>query len=73
MTLRESRKQAKAWMVLNDIRNVNIKEALNLKHHTQVVETLSGKRNNRLVLKYLLEKGCPPEYLDLPEDMQALM
>lgn len=69
MSTRDRRKQAKAWMVLNDIRNVDIKEALQLNHHTQVIETLSGKRNNRKVLQYLLEKGCPADYLDLPEDL----
>lgn len=63
MTIRNRRKQAKAWMVLNDIRNVDIKNALNLNHHTQIAETLSGKRNNRQVLQYLLDKGCPVEFL----------
>lgn len=71
MTARDRRKQAKAWMVLNDIRNVDIKEALKLNHHTQIAETLSGKRNNRQVLQYLINKGCPAEYLYASENAGA--
>lgn len=67
MTVKQNRKQAKAWMVMNDIKNVDIKNALGLNHHTQVVETLSGVRNNKMVLQYLLNKGCPAEFLYLPK------
>ena len=71
MTERPKRKQAKAWMILHDIRSVDIQDALKMKHHTQVVETLSGKRDDRQVLRYLLEQGCPAEYLDLPDDIKV--
>jgi transcriptional regulator with XRE-family HTH domain len=36
-----------------------------------VRETAQGKRNNRKVLGYLHELGCPEKWLDLPEDMKG--
>lgn len=68
VSTKDVRKQAKAWMVLNDIRIVDIQAALNM-HHTPISYTLSGSVSNRRVLDYLLKKGCPAEYLALPEDM----
>ncbi|SHH34130.1 hypothetical protein [Desulfofustis glycolicus] len=62
--------KAKAWMVLNRIRQVDIQKALDFTHDTQVTETLRGIRNNRAVLQYLLDAGCPADYLHLPEDMK---
>lgn len=32
--------------------------------------TVQGKKNNRRVLKALIDKGCPAEYLDLPSDLK---
>lgn len=66
---REIRRQAKAWMVLNNIRNVDIKKALAMNNHTIVIETLAGKRNDRRVLQFLLAKGCPVSYLAIPQNM----
>lgn len=65
----KNRRKARAWMVLEGIRQVHIKKALQYKHDTQVNETLQGHRNDRRVLRYLLDKGCPPEYLALPPGM----
>lgn len=67
---RETRIQAKAWMVLNKIRNVDIEEALEMKSHTLVTSTLAGTRNNHRVLRYLLDRGCPASYLALPSSME---
>lgn len=67
---RELRLQAKSWMVTAQIRVVDIQRALGHRYHTQAVETLTGVRDHREVLRYLLEKGCPAEYLALPNDMK---
>lgn len=67
---REIRKHAKAWMVLNDVKNMDIQKALNMENHVQVSDTLRGRRSHRQVLQYLLDRGCPAEYLALPLDMR---
>jgi hypothetical protein len=38
---------------------------------TLVRETVQGNKNNRPVLRRLVELGCPIEDLSLPEDMRA--
>jgi len=38
--------------------------------YSVVLETIRGIRNNRKVLRRLLELGAQPEYMDLPKDMQ---
>jgi hypothetical protein len=38
--------------------------------YSVVLSTLRGMRNNRKVLRRLLELGAQPEYMDLPQDMQ---
>ncbi len=70
MSSKEIRKQARAWMVLHDIRVMDIQKALKLKTHVQISFTLSGVKHHRKVLAYLCERGCPVEYLDLPKDME---
>jgi len=67
---RTIRLQAKAWMVMEQMRIVDIQRALGHKQHVQAVETLTGVRDHRQVLRYLLEKGCPAKYLALPNDMK---
>ena len=68
---KETRKQARAWMVLNNIRAVDIQRALAMKNHNLVSATMSGTRNNRRVLEYLVRSGCPVKYLALPKDRQS--
>lgn len=68
---KEVRKQARVWMLTNGIRSVDIQNALRMKSHNLVADTLAGRRNNRRVLRYLLEKGCPGEYLDLPKEIKG--
>ena len=72
MSAKDIRKQARAWMVMNDIRIVDIKEALAMKTHVPISFTLSGAKHNRRVLAYLLQRGCPEEYLALPKDMKGV-
>jgi len=66
------RRQARAWLVRHGLTVQDIQEALDHKYHTQVSETLSGKRNDRAVLNYLVRKGCPASFLDLPDDMREV-
>ncbi len=64
------RRKARAWMVMNDIRLVDIQRDLKMNSYTQVVETMQGQRSHRKVLGWLLKKGCPASYLELPRDMK---
>lgn len=68
--VKKDRKQAKAWMVLNSIRLVDVQQALGLKYQTQVGETLAGIRDDKRVLSYLIDHGCPEKYLELPLKMK---
>lgn len=64
------RTKARAWMVRKHIRQIEISKALGHNTVTQVNETLHNRRNDRRVLRYLLDIGCPSIYLELPDDMQ---
>ncbi|MBU1057092.1 MAG: hypothetical protein KJ804_02065 [Proteobacteria bacterium] len=66
---KKDRRQARAWMILQGIRQKDIQNDLGQRHETQVNETLLGLRNDRRVLQYLLDNGCPAGYLELPSDM----
>lgn len=66
------RRQVRVWMLTNDIRSVDIQKALDMKSHSLVANTLAGRQNNRRVLQYLKDKGCPVQYLDLPADMKEI-
>lgn len=68
--IKKDRKQARAWMIVNSIRLVDVQQALGLRYHTQVGETLAGIRDDQRVLSYLLDRGCPERYLDLPAKMK---
>lgn len=39
-------------------------------NHSLVSNTIAGRENNRRVLQWLVDKGCPVRYLDLPKDMR---
>lgn len=68
---KDIRKQARVWMLTHDIRSVDIQKALLMRSNSLVANTLAGRRNNRRVLQYLIKRGCPLEYLDLPEKMRV--
>ena len=57
------------WMRRNSLSVTKIKKALGYATHTGVSNTLAGRAHLRRVLQYLVDKGCPVKYLDLPEDM----
>jgi len=66
---RIDRRKARAWMVMEGIRPQDIQKALGQRFHVQAVETLQGVRNDRKVLQWLIDNGCPVEYLKLPKNM----
>ena len=39
-------------------------------HYTLVCNTISGLKNNRKVLQFYVDNGCPVKYLNLPADMK---
>lgn len=68
---RIDRREARAWMVLQGLRPLDIQKAIGLRYHTQVVETLLGDRDDRRVLDWMRAHGCPVDYLKMPKDMQG--
>jgi hypothetical protein len=66
---RIDRREVKAWMVMQELKPRDIQEAIGLKYHNQVVETLLGDRSDRRVLAWLRDNGCPVNALKLPKDM----
>jgi len=68
---RNSRRFALAWLAANEIRQIDIQKELGHKSMNQVHSTLHGFRNDRKVLRKLLEMGCPAADLDLPDDMRV--
>lgn len=64
------RQKALLWMYERKLRQKEIRAALGHSSPAIVSETLTGKRDHRKVLRYLLDQGCPAEYLALPKDMR---
>lgn len=57
------------WMKRNGWSVTRIQRELGFKAHVMVSNTINGKWNNRMVLRLLLNEGCPAELLHLPGDM----
>ena len=53
------------------MRFADVQRAVGVVSYHTVWATMHGKKNNRKVLRYLLEIGVPAEVLDLPEDLKA--
>ena len=68
--MKRNKVEIEVWMKRNGLRAVDIQRDLGFKAHKTVFATLSGDENNRKVLAWLLEKGCPEKHLDLPDDMR---
>lgn len=62
--------EIEVWMKRKGLRIVDIQRALGFKSHKTVWDTLSGHENNRKVLVWLQEKGCPKRLLALPKDLR---
>ncbi len=58
------------WMIRSGNRPAAIARMLGVGRGL-VTCTIHGRKNNRRVLRYMLEAGCPPEILDLPEDLSG--
>lgn len=63
--------EIRVWMQRKGIRLVTIQRALDFKSHKTVLATIEGPENNRRVLGWLRDNGCPEKHLALPEDMRA--
>lgn len=61
--------EIKKWMLDNRLTVTEIGKNVG-KNQTVVSNTLAGRRNDRKVLQFFLDKGCPGKYLDLPRDMK---
>ncbi|WP_028318453.1 hypothetical protein [Desulfobulbus elongatus] len=59
------------WMRKNKLTYVDIARELEYASHVPVWRTVHGEKNLRKVLRYLLDHGCPPRILSLPDDMEA--
>ncbi|WP_353115374.1 hypothetical protein [Nitratidesulfovibrio sp.] len=58
------------WLRRNRIRQLVIAEELGV-NTSLVSSTIWGRRNNRRVLRKLLDLGCPARFLNLPDDMSS--
>lgn len=66
MSTKRDTKEIRIWMIRQGVREKDIILATG-KEQSYVNKTLRGKRNCREVLSFLEQKGCPAEYLGLPE------
>lgn len=57
------------WMKRHRLPVKQVAEELDV-HQSLVSHTIHGRRNSRIVLAKLVEHGCPPTLLSLPEDMR---
>jgi len=60
----------KEWLEEKNIRVPQLALDVGI-HQNNAYQTLRGLSNNRKILRRLLELGCPPDILSLPEDMKA--
>jgi len=62
--------EIKVWLRRKGLRMVDIQKDLGYRDNKTVWATVEGRENNRRVLSWLQEKGCPEKHLDLPEAMR---
>lgn len=62
--------EIQVWMLRNGHTVESIRRDLGYKNHTSVSLTIAGGRNSKLVLDYLLDKGCPAKHLGLHKRME---
>ena len=60
----------KEWMFTQGLTQNDIRDRLDLSQSV-VSRTIMGSANNRRVLAYLRDEGCPVHVLALPEDMKV--
>lgn len=66
---RVNRITVKVWMLRKRITARYIQRELGHRYPTQVSETINGVRNNRQVLAWLVDHGCPIDDVKLPPNM----
>ncbi len=59
------------WMRAKEFTATSIATACGQKTHAVASNTIAGRQNNKKVLRWLVDKGCPVEFLDLPADMRS--
>ena len=62
--------EIRVWMQRQGVRVISIQRELGHQTNKTVWATIEGREDNRRVLGWLLERGCPSRYLDLPDDMR---
>ena len=63
--------EIRVWMQRHQVRQADIRRELGYTDPKTVWATIEGRENNRRVLGWLLDNGCPATLLALPEDMQV--
>ncbi len=63
----------KEWMKENRWRICDIQRAIGHARHTPTWETIQARKDNRRVLRWFMDNGCPVDYLGLPDDMKNNM
>ena len=62
--------EIRVWLQRQGIRLVTIQKALDFKDNKTVWATIEGREDNRRVLAWLRDAGCPLIFLSLPDDMR---
>ncbi len=62
-------KEIRVWLLRKNIYIVDVARAVGVEK-SSAGKTIQGIRNNRKVLQWLLDNGCPAEHLAMPKDMQ---
>ena len=70
MKTKRNTKEIQVWMIRNGLRAEDIRKDLGYKSSRTVRSTIYGEEDNRRVLRYFLERGCPAHLLALPNDMK---
>lgn len=64
------RRFIRAWMLEQGITGVAVAEQVGVSN-ALVSATIGGRRNNRKILSFLADKGCPRTLLALPDNWDA--
>lgn len=70
-TMKRNTVEIRVWLQRKGIRQVTIQKALGHRDNKTVWATIEGREDNRRVLAWLREAGCPVKYLALPDDMRV--
>ena len=56
-------REIKKWLIDQDLRQADIGRALNISREA-VNQVINNRNKNARVLRWLLDNGCPQEFLD---------